>query len=86
MGPHNLTPEKVESLSFAPKSSAGSNATKKSSTGGDESSYIGSKNSKVFHRASCRFAATISDGNRIIYNTREGAIGAGKRPCMRCNP
>ena len=48
--------------------------------------YVASRNSEVFHRAGCQWAAKISPGNLIGYRTRENAIQAGKRPCAECKP
>ncbi|MHC4060329.1 MAG: Ada metal-binding domain-containing protein [Planctomycetota bacterium] len=54
--------------------------------GGAKYSYVASKNSRVFHRAGCSSAKRISPENLVGYNSREGAIQAGKRPCKRCEP
>jgi hypothetical protein len=51
-----------------------------------ESNYVASKNSKVFHKPGCQFAAKISAKNLVSYDSREQAIAAGKRPCKSCNP
>jgi len=48
--------------------------------------YIGSKNSKVFHRPGCYLAERINPQNLTVYSSREEAIKAGKRPCKRCKP
>jgi len=50
------------------------------------SGYVASKNSKVFHSPSCRFAGTISAKNLVAYKTRDEAVNAGKRPCKTCKP
>jgi hypothetical protein len=51
-----------------------------------EATFVASKNSQVFHKASCPSAKRISTGNLVSYATRDEAIAAGKRPCERCNP
>lgn len=51
-----------------------------------EAKFVASKNSEVFHKPDCQFAARISPQNLVSYDSREEAIGAGKRPCSRCNP
>lgn len=51
-----------------------------------EATFVASKNSQVFHKASCSSAKTISPNNLVSYATRDEAIAAGKRPCERCNP
>jgi len=48
--------------------------------------FVASRNSPVFHRADCRWAQNISEGNRVGYESREEAIRAGKRPCKTCKP
>jgi len=48
--------------------------------------YIGNKNSKVFHHASCSSVKQMSEGNRVCFGSREEAIAAGYRPCGRCKP
>lgn len=48
--------------------------------------YVASKNSSVFHKPDCRWAKNISKENLVVYNSREEAIKAGKRPCKSCNP
>jgi len=51
-----------------------------------ESKYVGSKTSEVFHKADCQFAQKIKPENLVSYDSREDAVGAGKRPCSRCKP
>ena len=51
-----------------------------------EYKYVASKNSKVFHKATCSSAKRIKPGNLVTYKTREEAIQAGKRPCKICKP
>jgi hypothetical protein len=51
-----------------------------------EATFVASKNSQVFHKASCPSAKRISPNNLVSYVTRDEAIAAGKRPCERCNP
>ncbi len=51
-----------------------------------ESKYVSSKNSQIFHKASCPSAKRIAMGNLVSYATRDEAIAAGKKPCERCNP
>ncbi len=48
--------------------------------------FVASKNSSVFHRADCRLARNISEGNLVGYKSREEAIQDGKRPCRSCTP
>jgi hypothetical protein len=48
--------------------------------------YIASKSSSVFHKPGCRWAQNISEENLVVYNSRDEAVQAGKRPCKTCNP
>ena len=51
-----------------------------------EYGYVASKNSKIFHTSECRWAKKIKPGNLVVYNSKNEAIKAGKRPCRVCNP
>lgn len=47
-------------------------------------SFIGNKNSKIFHLASCKSLPALK--NRIYFSTREEAIKGGYTPCSMCRP
>lgn len=49
-------------------------------------SYIGNKNSKVFHLPSCSGAANMKETNKVFFSTREAAVEAGYSPCSLCQP
>ena len=49
-----------------------------------EITYIGNKNSKVFHKPTC--ANLPMEKNRREFSSRSDAINAGYRPCQNCNP
>jgi hypothetical protein len=51
-----------------------------------QTQFVASKNSKVFHKADCQWANKIKPENLFIYNSREQAVNAGKRPCKQCEP
>ena len=51
-----------------------------------EQKYVASKGSSVFHKPTCRWAQNISEENLVVYNSRQEAVQAGKRPCKTCNP
>ena len=51
-----------------------------------ETKFVASRNSSIFHKASCSSAKRISANNLVSYAARDEAITAGKRPCERCNP
>jgi len=48
--------------------------------------YVASDNSEVFHKPECRWAKRIKPKNLVVYNSRDEAINAGKRPCKSCKP
>ena len=62
------------------------NDTKPAKQQAVEAKFVASKNSQVFHKASCQSAKRIAAGNLVSYATRDEAIAAGKKPCERCNP
>ncbi|MEN1762249.1 Ada metal-binding domain-containing protein [Anoxynatronum sibiricum] len=50
----------------------------------DGQSYIGNKNSDIFHTSDC--SSLPAEHNRIYFDTRDEAIETGQRPCQRCKP
>ncbi|MFH0983426.1 MAG: hypothetical protein V2A79_18055 [Planctomycetota bacterium] len=48
--------------------------------------YVGSKNSPIFHRGECAHVKRISPENRVTYASAEEALRQGKRPCRVCKP
>lgn len=48
--------------------------------------YIGNRNTKKFHSPSCDSVREMKESNRVEFSGREEAIGAGYKPCGRCNP
>jgi hypothetical protein len=53
----------------------------------DESApFVASKQSKVFHRASCPHARRISPANLMQFGTLEEAVASGRKPCKTCQP
>jgi competence protein ComEC len=50
----------------------------------EEAYYIGNSNSRKFHRPSC--SGLPSEKNRVMFDTREAAAGAGYEPCGTCKP
>lgn len=53
---------------------------------GAKHKFVASKNSKVFHKADCRWVKRIKPKNIVTYSTRDKATEAGKRPCKFCKP
>jgi hypothetical protein len=60
--------------------------TKPAKQQASEATFVSSKNSLIFHKASCSSAKRISANNIVSYATRDEATAAGKKPCERCNP
>jgi micrococcal nuclease len=53
---------------------------------GTESSYIGNKRSRVFHKPVCPLVARIPEKSKITFRNREDPIGIGYVPCTKCRP
>ena len=47
-------------------------------------SYIGNKNSHVFHKENC--SSLPKEENQVRFSTRQKALDANYKPCGRCNP
>ncbi|SKB85639.1 DNA-entry nuclease [Lachnospiraceae bacterium] len=52
----------------------------------DSANYIANRNTGKFHIAGCSSVNDMKESNKVPYNTRDEAIGAGYVPCKRCNP
>lgn len=48
--------------------------------------YIGNKNSHVFHLPSCSGVKSMSEKNKVLFDSREEAVAQGYTPCSQCNP
>lgn len=68
----------------------GSNGVLQTGSGGSgtnvTASYIGNKNTKKFHKASCSSVGKMNASNKVGFNSRSAAISAGYDPCKKCNP
>lgn len=51
-----------------------------------EGTYIGNKNSHVFHRDTCSSVGKMNTKNKVSFSSREEAIEKGFEPCGKCNP
>ncbi len=49
-------------------------------------SFVGSKNSNVFHKPNCRFAKQISSENLVTYPSAVAARKDARRGCRSCEP
>lgn len=54
--------------------------------GASEAVYVASKNSRVFHRAGCRYAKIVLASNLVRFDSRGAAVQTGRRSCKTCNP
>jgi endonuclease YncB( thermonuclease family) len=48
--------------------------------------YIASKNSKIFHRSTCRYSKSISSKNLVKFASKAKVLQTGRRPCKTCSP
>lgn len=62
----------------------GSETSQAAQAANTEAQYIGNKNSKKFHRPSCR--SLPAEKNRVYFNSRDEAINAYYDGCKNCNP
>ena len=51
-----------------------------------EKVYVASKSSKIFHESDCKFAMSMSDNKKLVFNSRVEAVKSGRRPCNICKP
>ncbi|MCK5175463.1 MAG: hypothetical protein KAR47_18860, partial [Planctomycetes bacterium] len=74
--PITAFPRTLNALNANHQRPAGKNA--------NNSNYLASKNSKVFHEPSCRFAKSMDEKTVLKFSTKEHAIRSGRRPCKVC--
>ena len=48
--------------------------------------YVGSINSNVYHKSTCRYVKKIKSHNRIYFKTKASAKKHHYRPCKVCRP
>jgi len=48
--------------------------------------FVGSRTSSVFHRASCAHAKRIKRSNQVFFSAPDAAREAGRTPCKTCRP
>lgn len=48
--------------------------------------YIGSRNTKKYHREDCQYVKTISDKNKVYFSSSQEGQKEGYIPCKACNP
>lgn len=52
----------------------------------DQTTYIGNKNTKVFHYPGCSSVSRMKESNMVEITGRDTAIKKGYKPCGRCTP
>lgn len=80
----NITTQKNANADTNPTISQSSENSQTAQAENDESQYIGNKNSKKFHRPSCK--SLPAEKNRVYFNSRDEAITSGYSGCKNCNP
>ncbi len=68
------------------QSSMGESQSLTQSTENSETSYIGNKNSMVFHSEFCESVEKTKEKNKVYFSSREEAVEQGFSPCKGCNP
>ena len=82
-----LTPRELPASYYEEEVSEASTVPQRSLPSDDvESTYVGNKNSHVFHRATCSSASSMKEKNKVPFSSREEAIEKGYKPCSKCNP
>ena len=51
-----------------------------------KTTYVGSKNSDVYHYTWCHYVDRIKSGNKRYFSSSQAARAAGYRPCKVCKP
>ena len=49
-------------------------------------SYIGNRNSHIFHQSTCSGVSNMKDSNKVYFVSRQQAVDSGYDPCSLCNP
>lgn len=66
--------------------SSSKSSSSKSSSGKKTGSYVGNKNTHVFHNSDCASVGKMSDSNKVYFESYDEAIGQGYTPAKDCNP
>lgn len=48
--------------------------------------YVANLQSGIFHYQGCKWEQKMWEVNRVYYNSREGCLADGYRPCKVCRP
>jgi micrococcal nuclease len=66
--------------------SQGTSGESDSSGGNTSATYIGNRNTKKLHYATCSSVGQMNPANKVPFATRAAAIAAGYVPCKICRP
>jgi hypothetical protein len=47
-------------------------------------SFVGNKDSKIFHTATCKIGAKMKVENKVVFASKDEALKAGFTPCKVC--
>ena len=48
--------------------------------------YCANKNSKIFHKSTCKSVKSIKEENKFFSSDKEGLTKDGYKPCKQCKP
>lgn len=76
----------ADGTAVLPTGNNSSNHTTASQGADGEYTYVGNKNSMVFHDPDCSSVTQMSDKNKTYFDSRESAVSDGYSPCGSCQP
>ena len=76
----------LQTVAAAPVAEAATKPTSPATSVSNTAPFVGSRSSKIFHRAGCSHAARIKPENRVYFDTTEQALRQGRTPCKTCKP
>ena len=82
----NTSKSSSSSTSSAKNTSSSKSSQSSSSSKSSSGSYIGNKNSKVFHYPSCSDVGRMKDKNKVYFSSRDEAVSRGYKSCGHCHP
>ncbi|MCL5772527.1 MAG: hypothetical protein M1479_09705 [Actinobacteria bacterium] len=80
------TTKQAATITEEPTTTIQATTTETTTTTNNSISFVGSKNSDVYHYSDCVYAKKIKPENLITFSSVEEAKNAGYRPCKKCNP
>ncbi len=76
----------LQTVAAAPLTEAAAKPTSAGASASNTAPFVGSRSSKIFHRASCSHAGRIKPENRVYFDSAEQALRQGRTPCKTCKP